>query len=146
MKKTARTVEEAILLLPKPEQAIVKRLRALIQECLPAAIEKGYYGEGVPFYTHHRMICFIWPSSIYWGPKPKEKVGKNKLVTLGFCQGNRMSNEDGLLKAEGRKQVYCMYFNSLAEIEEEKIRALLFEAELIDKDFGAKKKAKKRKQ
>lgn len=146
MKKTARTVEEAILLLPKPEQAIVIRLRALIQECLPAAIEKGYYGKGVPFYTHHRMICFVWPSSIYWGSKPKEKVGKNKLVTLGFCQGNRMSNEDGLLKAEGRKQVYCMYFNSLAEIEEEKIRALLFEAELIDKDFGAKKKAKKRKQ
>jgi hypothetical protein len=143
MKKTGRTVDEAILSLPKPEQAIVKRLRALIQECLPAVIEKGYYGEGVPFYTHHRMICFIWPSSLYWGAKPKEKISKNKLITLGFCQGNLMSNEDGILKAEGRKQVYCMYINSLAELDEEKIRALIFEAELIDNEFGRKKKAKK---
>ena len=141
MKKSGRTVDEAILLLPKTEQAIVRRLRALILECLPKAEEKGYYGLGVPFYTRHRMICFIWPSSFAWGKKPKEN--KDKLVTLGFCQGNLMSNEDGVLKAEGRKQVYCMYINSLAEINDDQIRALLFEAELIDETFGLKKKRKK---
>ena len=141
--KAGRTVDEMILQLPKPEQAIVKRLRALIQECLPAAVEKEYYGLGVPFYTHHRMICFIWPSSVYWGKKPKEEVAEKQLVTLGFCQGNLMSNEDGSLLAEGRKQVYCLYINSLAGLVEDKIRALLFEAELIDNDFGRKKKAKK---
>lgn len=143
MKNSARTVDEMILTLPKTEQAIVKRLRSLIQECLPAATEKGYYGVSAPFYTHHRMICFIWPSSLQWGPKSKEKINKNKLVTLGFCQGNLMSNEGGVLKAEGRKQVYCMYINSLSEIDEEQIRALLYEAELVDKEFGHKKKAKK---
>ena len=145
MKKTGPTVDEMFLQLPKNELAIVRRLRALVQECLPAATEKAYYGMGTPFYTHHRMICFIWPSSLYGGPKPKEKISKGKLVTLGFCQGNLMSNEDELLKAEGRKQVYCMYINSLAEMDEGKIRALLFEAELIDNEFGEKKKAKKRK-
>ena len=143
MKKPGRTVEEAILLLPKPEQVIVKKLRALILECLPKASEEPKYGFGVPFYTRNRMICFIWPSSIYWGLKRTEEIKKTKLVTLGFCQGNRMSNEDGVLKAEGRKQVYCMYINSLAEIDEEKIRAMLYEAELIDEDFGRKKKAGK---
>lgn len=143
MKPAGPTVDEMLLQLPRKELAIVKRLRSLIQECLPSAIEKGYYGVGAPFYTHHRMICFIWPSSLYWGPKPKEKISKNKLVTLGFCQGNLMSNEDGTLKADGRKQVYCLYINSLAEVDEVKIRALLFEAELINNDFGEKKRARK---
>jgi hypothetical protein len=143
MENSAHTVDEMILMLPKAEKAIVKRLRALIQECLPAAVEKGYYGVSAPFYTRHRMICFIWPSSLHWGPKSKEKVSKNKLVTLGFCQGNLMSNGDGVLKAEGRKQVYCMYINSLAEIDDERIRAMLYEAELIDDAFGQKKKTKK---
>jgi hypothetical protein len=36
-----------------------------------------------------------------------------------------------------------MYINSLTEINEEQIRALLFEAEMIDQDFKQKKKAKK---
>lgn len=139
--KKQLTVEEAIRSLPKTELAIVMRLRALITDCLPRAEEKGYYGLGVPFYTRHRMICFIWPSSFQWGKKPKDHTGK--LVTLGFCQGNRMSNEDGILKAEGRKQVYCMYINSLAELPEDRIRTLLFEAEMIDDGFGLKKKPRK---
>lgn len=143
MKKTGRSVEEAILLLPKAEQAIVTRLRSLIIECLPKAKEEPKYGYGVPFYVRNRMICFIWPSSIYWGLKRKEEIKKTKLVTLGFCQGNLMSNENGILKSEGRKQVYCMYINSVKEIDEAQIRAMLYEAELIDESFGRKKAAKK---
>ena len=140
-----KTVDEMIMSLPKVEQVIVKRLRALVQECLPAATEKGYYGEGVPFYTHHRMICFIWPGSVYWGPKKDPETQKNKGVSLGFCQGNLMSNEDGVLQAEGRKQIYVMYFHSLNEIREDQVRALLFEAGMIDDSFGIKKKKVKKK-
>lgn len=143
MKKAGPTVDEMLLQLPKNELAIVKRLRALIQECLPKATEEPKYGYGVPFYTRKRMICFIWPSSIYWGLKRKEETKRTKLVTLGFCQGHLMGNEDGMLKSEGRKQVYCMYINSLEEIDEEQIRAWLFEADLIDLGFGEKKRAKK---
>jgi hypothetical protein len=66
-------------------------------------------------------------------------------VSLGFCQGNLMSNEDGILKAEGRKQVYVMYFRSLNDIEENSIRALLFEANLIDDAFGERKKRARKK-
>jgi hypothetical protein len=135
-----KTVDEAILSLPKTEQVIVKRLRALAQECLPKAIEESKYGWGVPFYSHHRLICFIWAPSLYWG-KDQKVLDKNleKGVTLGFCQGNRMSNEDGVLKSEGRKQVYCMYFKLLSEIDDEQIRALLYEAELVDENFKKKK-------
>lgn len=137
--QSKKTVDEVILDLPKHEQVIVKRLRTLILECLPAATEKNSYG--VPFYTHNRMMCFIWPPSIYWGPK-KESLNQ-KGVTLGFSQGYLFSNEDNALLAEGRKQVYCMYFHSMKEINDEQIRALLFEADLIDQQFK-KKKIKKR--
>lgn len=134
-----------IMSLPKAEQIMVKRLRQLVTKCLPLASEKGYYGEGVPFYTHHRMICFIWPASVVWGPKKKLEAQKTLGVSLGFCQGNRMSNDEGLLHAEGRKQVYVMYFHSLNEIDEDKVRALLFEAAMIDDAFGERKKVMKKK-
>jgi hypothetical protein len=141
------TVDEMIMNLPKTEQVIVKRLRALVQECLPQAIEKHYYGEGVPFYTRHRMICFIWPASVSvsWRPKRNAASQKPKGVSLGFCQGNLMSNEDGVLLSEGRKQMYVMYFHSLQEIDEDQVRALLFEAAMIDDTFGEKKKRAKKK-
>jgi hypothetical protein len=135
-----KTVDEMILNLPKVEQVITKRLRTLVMECLPMATEKGYYGEGVPFYTRHRMICFIWPASVVWGPRKTSKSPKNKGVTLGFCQGNLMSNENRNLKAEGRKQVYVLHFNSVGDINEGEVKALLFEAALIDDGFGERKK------
>jgi hypothetical protein len=135
-----KTVDEAILSLSKPELVMVKKLRSMVRECLPKAVEEPKYGLGVPFYKHHRQICFIWPASFYWGPKKKETSGKPPMVTLGFCYGNLMSNEDGVLHADGRKQVYCMYFKSLDEINEEQVRALLYEADLLDESFKKKKK------
>ena len=51
-----------------------------------------------------------------------------------------MANEDGALLAEGRKQVYVMYFQTINDINEEQVRALLFEAALIDETFKKKKK------
>lgn len=133
-------VDSAILKLPQEERVIVQRLRILVKECLPRASEQAYYGMGVPFYRHNRLICFIWPSSMSWGPKRTAESNKSKGTTLGFCQGSLMANEGGLLLAEGRKQVYCMYIHSMKEINEPQIRALLFEAEMIDQRFAKKKK------
>jgi len=141
--RTGKSVEEAIAALPRTEQVIVKRLRALMQESLPKAIEEPKYGYGVPFYTHHRMICFIWAPSMYRSPQKQKNNHDTKGVSLGFCQGNLMSNEDGILLAEGRKQVYCMYFKSLKEIKDEQIRTLLFEAELVDEGFKKRKSLKR---
>lgn len=138
--RTSQSVEEVLSSLLPWERKIVQHLRALVLECLPKAQEKLSYG--VPFYTRNRMICFIWPPTITWDPQQLKKKEANlaKGVTLGFCQGNRMSNEDGVLLAEGRKQVYCMYFKTLAEIDDQQIRALLFEAELVDESFRKKRK------
>lgn len=137
---TPQSVEEVLSVLLPWERKIVHCLRTLVLECLPKATEKLSYG--VPFYSRNRMICFIWPPSITWDPQQLKKKEANlaKGVTLGFCQGNKMSNEDDALLAEGRKQVYCMYFKTLSEIDEAQIRALLFEAELVDERFKKKRK------
>jgi hypothetical protein len=137
-----KTVEEMLDELPRDEQVMVNRLRALIHECLPKASEKGYYGVGVPFYSHNRMICFIWPSSVSWGPKHSPDQKNKKGLSLGFCQGNLMSNEDGLLKSEGRKQVFVLHLHSSADIDDAVIRSLLFEAGLIDDSFRRRPKQK----
>ena len=55
-----------------------------------------------------------------------------------------MYNEDGVLQSEGRKQVYVVYFNALKDVREEQVRALLFEAGMIDDTFGDRKKRIKR--
>lgn len=141
---TGKTVDEMIDNLPRPEQVMVRRLRALVLECLPKATEKAYYGLGIPFYSHYRQICFIWPASVFWGPNRTNESQKRKGTTFGFCQGNLMSNDNGLLLAEDRKQVYVMYFHSVNEINDAIIRSLLFEASLIDDSFGEKKRKLKK--
>jgi hypothetical protein len=138
-------VEQMIASLPRNELVLVKRLRALIIECIPQATEKAYYDLGLPFYTRNRLICFIWPPSVVWESNGKDGKRKAKGVTLGFNQGYLMSNEDGVLLSEGRKQVYAMYFKKLDDIDEAQVRALLFEAAMIDEQFAKKKKAIKRK-
>jgi hypothetical protein len=131
-----RSVDELIELVCREEQVIVRRLRAIIRECLPHAIEKNTYG--APFYSRHRMICFLWQPSLYWGSK--NRTLEERGVTLGFCQGNRMMNERKLLLREGRKQMYCIYYRSLDEIDEDQVRAWLYEADLVDQEFQKKRK------
>jgi hypothetical protein len=135
-------IDQMIANLPRHEQVLVKRLRELVMECIPKATEKAYYDLGIPFYTRNRLICFIWPPSIVWEPGPNDKKRKEKGVSLGFNQGNLMSNEDGALLAEGRKQVFVMYFKKLEDIDEAQVRALLYEAAMVDEQFARKKKRK----
>jgi hypothetical protein len=135
MPSTKKTVDEILSELPRREQVLVKRLRRRVLEGLPFATEKLVYG--VPFYSQNRLVCFIWPPSISWG-KRKESPSE-KGVALGFCRGNLMANEDGLLLAENRRQVYCLYFKTLKDVDDDKIKALLHEADMIDGTFRKKK-------
>ncbi|MNC98052.1 hypothetical protein D3C83_159020 [compost metagenome] len=63
-------------------------------------------------------------------------------MTLGFNYGKLMSNDQGVLLSEGRKQVYVLYFKSQKEIDEQLIRSLLFEAGMLDDTFARKKKSR----
>lgn len=57
-------------------------------------------------------------------------------MQLGFCYGNLLSNDQQLLKSDGRKQVYVVKFSSASEIDERLIRQILAEAILVDDEFG----------
>jgi len=138
-------VDEMVASLPRDERVLVNRLRALVAECIPKAREKAYYGLGVPFYSHHKLICFIWPPSVFWDPQgtKKDRQRNPKGVTLGFQYGNLMSNEDGSLLAEGRKQVYVIYIKSIKELDEKQVKALLFEAAMIDENSARRSKSRR---
>jgi hypothetical protein len=142
MAPNAKSFEELLLGLPRKEQTIINRLRSLITECIPNATEHIYDDVDIPFYRHHRLICFIWPASISWQSNRTSETLNEKGTSLGFNQGYLMSNENGVLHAEGRKQVFMMYFKSIKDLDENLVRALLFEAAMIDEQFGKKKKKK----
>ena len=133
-------IDAMIGTLPREEQVLVRRLRALVLECIPQATEKMYEGQVMPFYTRNKLICFILPPSGALEPGVYTTQQQSKGTALGFNQGYLMSNEDGALLAEGRKQVYMMYVKKLDDIDEHKVRALLYEAAMIDEQFTKKKR------
>lgn len=119
-----QSLEDFLSYLPDEERRMVDRLRHLVLDCLPDAQERLAYN--VPFYYRHRRICYIWPSAVPWG---KVREGG---VQLGFPEGYRMQDEIGWLERGSRKQVYMKTFMSLAEIDEDMVRAYLFEAAEVD--------------
>jgi hypothetical protein len=109
--------------LPKNEKIIALRLRALLLNVGPHVTEKKAFG--APFYYAIHRFAFIWPASIPWG-------NIKKGVALGFTKGHLMMNEEGLLQAEGRKNVYRIIFNRPEELDELQINQWIQEALLLD--------------
>ena len=127
-------VNEFIINLPKAERIIVSRLRDLLFEIEPRFREKLSYG--VPYFSRNRRVCFLWPASAPFGPAKAK-------VSFGFCYANLLSNAQGLLLKEGRKQVYIARFSSVNEIDERLILEIIHEALLADDLYFQKKKLKK---
>ena len=122
---------EFLRALPREEQLIVKRLRQLVLDTEPRLIEKNVWG--VPYYRRNRLVCFIWPVSAPDAPKAKNQKYDGTLVSLGFNYGNHLSNAQGLLLAEGRKQVYIIRLRSFKELTaiENQIIEIIQEAVLL---------------
>jgi hypothetical protein len=51
---------------------------------------------------------------------------------LAFTRGNELSNEQGILESKGRKQVYGLEFEKVADIPVLLIHEILHEAILLD--------------
>ncbi|NVJ48329.1 MAG: DUF1801 domain-containing protein [Cytophagia bacterium] len=107
--------------LPENELRLVKTLRNLVYECIPEVKEKLSYN--VAFFRLKKTICFIWPGSVPWG-------GTFEGVQFGFTQGHLLSH-DGYLEAGKKKYVRTKTYKQLTETDLEKLRNLLFEAQLI---------------
>jgi Domain of unknown function (DU1801) len=118
--------------LPREERIISQRLRELILEAEPKLVEK--YNYWVPYFVRHKMVCFIWPVSAPNAPTAKNQKQDGTIVSLGFCYGNKLSNAQGLLLAEGRKQVYIIRFKSIKDLDkiENQVREIIMEAVMLD--------------
>ena len=127
-------VVDFIANLPKDERILASRLRTLLFDTEPRFQEKLSYG--VPYFSRNRRVCFIWPASAPLGPK-------NAKVSFGFCYANLLSNTQGLLSSEGRKQVHIARFSSIKEINEKVLLEVIREALIVDELFLPKKKSKK---
>ncbi len=130
-------IDEFLAALPLREKLLTKHLRTLILESDPRIQEVFSYG--VPYYKHNRRICFIWPASQI--PCGYERPVREE-VSLGFCYGSLLSNEQGILLKENRKQVCVVRFRQIADINDVTIREIVQEAIMVDDSF-AKTKTKK---
>lgn len=114
--------------LPENELKIVLRLRKIIQSCMPNCIEKLSYN--VPYYKINSNICYLWPASIPWG-----KVKKHG-VQIGFCKGQKLYDEINYLDKSNRKIIASKTFFDIKEIDEDLLKAYLFNAIDLDKNRG----------
>ena len=130
-----RDVENFIDSLPKGERVILKWLREKIISADDRISEKLSYG--VPYFIRNRRMFFLWPASAI--PRHYEKQHGAPQVTFGFCYGNLLSNAQGLLVDEKRKQVFTIPIYSIAEIPEQPLRETINEAILVDDQFKKKK-------
>jgi len=118
-------LDDLFAFLPTEELEIVKALRLLVYECIPEVKEKLSYN--VPFFRVKKTICFIWPGSVPWG-------GTFEGVQFGFTKGHLLLNEDNYLAAGKRKYVRTITFSSIKEIDFERLRLLLYEANIVDSE------------
>ncbi len=127
------TVEEFFFDLPKENREICERLRRIILNAVPDFEEKFFYR--VPYYFRHRPVTCIWPAGV-WGGPPRG-------VFIGFCNGNLLSNEQGIIEMGNRKRFGLIRYFDVKEINEEPIIEILHEAILVDEEVAALKKKKK---
>jgi hypothetical protein len=127
------TVEEFIYELPREEQQMCLRLRDIVLRAAPDFDEKISYG--VPYYFRHRRVCCIWPASA--------KAGPPRGVFLGFCRGNLLSNEQGIIEMGNRKRFGLIRYFGVSEIKEEPILEIIQEAIMVDEELTKIKKTKR---
>lgn len=121
--------------LPGEERVIVQWLRSLILDAEPRIQETISYG--VPYYFRNRRICFLWPASLI---PANMSPATHPRVTLGMCYGNLLSNDQGLLDAGNRNQVYVVPINSIAAANERALTEIIMEAVMVDESFRKKNK------
>lgn len=126
--KTYDSFSEALL---PAEKTICTRMRQLILENFPELREK--FGYGVPYYHRFSRICFLYPASFPYSGQPEG-------VAFGLTRGHLLSNVQGLLDLGARKEVAYVLIKSAADIREDTLLEILYEAVLLDADLARAKK------
>ena len=84
-----------------------------------------------PCYYKKSWICYLKPL-------------KNEKIELAFMRGNELSNSQGLLKSNGRKQLRSLVFSTVEEIPVALVKEIFHEAILLDEvtPYASKRKLK----
>ncbi|MEM1321397.1 MAG: DUF1801 domain-containing protein [Bacteroidota bacterium] len=103
--------------LDDPKLAEIGRaLHHLILSLIPQVEQSIKWS--LPFYKYHGMLGYINPRQTH--------------VNLCFTYGIHLSNEQGLLQVEGRKQIRCIHFHSIEEVYRETVSEVILEAALLN--------------
>ena len=73
----------------------------------------------IPFYYRKSWICYLSPM-------------KNNSVEFAFLRGNELSNAQGILDSNGRKQVFSVELTALLKIPIKQLTEIIQEAILLD--------------
>jgi len=130
-----KSINEFLDFLPDDELEITEFLRQLIFECVTDVKEKLSFN--VPYYMGKKGLFFIWPTSVLWGKK-KTYSG----VRFGFQQGNLLNDDLNFLDKGNRKLIYWRDFKSVADIDVDILKAYIFDALEIDKQFVPRQRKK----
>jgi hypothetical protein len=109
------------------EQAVISRIRDLIQANFPELKEKFAYG--VPYYWGRSRICFLYPASFPYS-------GLDAGVNLGFARGHLLSDAQGLLVMGDRKEVGYIKLGAGRDVREDVLLEILHEAVLVDEGLN----------
>ena len=119
-------LSDFLLTLSDHERLIVNRLHEIITQSAPELECRFSYK--VPYYFGRRRVCFVWPSS-------SGASGFNNGVILGFCEGNSLEDEGGVLQMGMRKQVGIIPYEHVSEVDASIVIPLLRQALLVDAMF-----------
>jgi hypothetical protein len=116
---SGESVDSFVKTLPSPQQTIVNRLRALVAQAAPEAMEALKWSQ--PVFEADGPFAHIKPSSTQ--------------VHFGFLRGALLEAPDGTLHGDGDMMRYVT-ISSWKEVKEDLLKALVRQAVLLNQRLG----------
>jgi hypothetical protein len=110
------------------KKLIYRRIHNIILDAAPSIEMRLRFG--IPFYDFLGWMCYM------------KSDRKGNGVYIAFIRGFELSNEQGLLEANGRTQIKSITYFDVKEIKEEPLREIIHEALLLNEEHYKSKKTK----
>lgn len=111
-----KTLEQYILEIDSKRAGIFGFLRELVLSCSPFITEELTFGK--PHYYYHGRLCYI-------------NTHANG-VDLCFCNGSDINDPFDMLKSKEHANIKSITFDSVKDVEYDKIQSLLVQALLLN--------------
>ena len=115
MHNSSSAVDEFVNRLPVEVKALAERLRKIILTSSEQIREQIKHK--IPFYYYKGQLCYLNPF--------------DDRVVLGFSRGADMPDVHGMLKGNQKTVRHAVFYPD-AELDEEKVRNLIYEALIVN--------------